>query len=152
MNVKRWVGISLACLVAFVAVYGAFSWSDNRKGEQILAQRNTELDGYDFAKSLALDSLGALTAKTETEYKQVGEKVKDYWDSSTWEEYFGTVSFGGGARDQSFVQQDLGVEIVAPDSYLVKITGVLTTAQNSFPVCMLYTVKNSRVVSVESLV
>ncbi len=156
LGVKSWVGRTVMLLVVLGVFLGGvvavFRYSQNKEVDIVMRNKDTRLEGYKQAQSLALSSFKSFTARTEEEYRQVASQVKESWSSGVWDDYFGVIDFGGGVRDQQYTQSGVVVEQISPEEYTVKITGVMVTPTYEYPLVVWYTIKNGLVIRVESLV
>lgn len=151
MGLKRWVWISLISILLILATVIFIAGYNKQQTNQFIAQQDTSLVQYDYAKDLATQSLSVISVGTQADYNILRDKFKPLWSQDLWDEYFNTVNYQGGNKNFTLTVQSTEGEEIADNKYLFKIEAVMHAGVVDTPVVMLYTIDHGILVNIESL-
>lgn len=151
MSLKRLALVSGVLLLVFAFIFFVIDLYDKTQVEKINNGLDTRLANFDYAKSIALDSINILTIKNQEEYDSAKQRYKKIMTEDLWNEYFPSNKYEGGEKNLTIRVKNISGEIINDDHFIFNIEAILTNDGVENSVRFLVYVKNGLVYKIQSL-
>lgn len=124
---------------------------DHVQINKIMKQKDMSLVSYDYAKSLATDTLQLLTIDNQNDYDVARAKYRKFLSDELWDSYFSTEKYTG--EDKNFTIKRTGIvgSLEEDGTYVFKINFTITTDKQEKQSAILVYIKNNIVYKTQSL-
>lgn len=151
LTLKRLGIISLIVLLVVAAVVFLVDINKRVEMKRIMDQRDTRLDAYDYAKTLAAGVPEIITVNSQSSYNYLRDKYRKIMIEELWDEYFSYEEYLGGEKPFNITTRSVTGEILDDGGYIFKLDLEVRIGEVTSSRVLLVTVRNDRVYKIESL-